>query len=126
MARGVDAVHRAGGICVKHTDGDIAEIIDLIVDSGIDAIGPLEPAAGMDLLAVQDRYGDRVAVVGNIDVDLLCRGTPSGIRDETNRLVVSLAKRGGHVLSSGNTITSAVKPNNFRAMIEGARSIGLK
>ena len=121
LVRGVEAVHDAGGLCVKHTDGDISEIIDLIVGTGVDGIGPLEPAAGMDLIEVQEAWGDRVSVVGNVDVDLLCRGTTEEVVAVTESLVSGLASRGGHILSSGNTITSPVQAANFRAMIETGR-----
>ncbi len=123
LTRGVRAVHDAGGLCVKHTDGDISGIIDLLVGTGIDGIGPLEPEAGNDLVEVQKAWGDRVAVVGNIDVDLLCRGAAGEVVQATESLVRRLAARGGHVLSSGNTITSSVKPENFRAMIEAGRAV---
>lgn len=121
LRNGVEAVHAAGGLCVKHTDGDVGGIIDLLVETGIDGIGPLEPAAGNDLVEVQREWGDRVAVVGNVDVDLLSRGTPDDVADVTARLVTALAPAGGHILSSGNTITSSVAPENYAAMITAAR-----
>ena len=43
----------------------------MIVETGVDVIGPLEPGAGMDLKLVKKKYGDRIAVVGNVDVDIL-------------------------------------------------------
>jgi len=76
LTRAVRAIHDAGGVCVKHTDGNIAEIADLIVGTGVDAIGPLEPAAGNDLVETRARYLDRAAVVGNIDVDVPDDGRP--------------------------------------------------
>lgn len=124
LKRGVDAVKEAGGIVIKHTDGDISSIEDLIVSTGIDALGPLEPEAGNDLVKVQQQWGDLIAVVGNVDVDLLCRGERYEVETTTRELVHSLAPRGGHVLSSGNTITSSVKPENFLTMIKTARSSG--
>ena len=39
----------AGAYVVKHTDGNIMPIIDMIVDTGIDALNPLEPHAGIDI-----------------------------------------------------------------------------
>jgi uroporphyrinogen-III decarboxylase len=105
----------------------VSGIIDLLVGTGIDGLGPLEPDAGNDLVAIQKQWGDRVALVGNIDVDLLCRGTSDEVAATTAALVRNLSNhgthaRGGHVLSSGNTITSPVKPENFLAMIEAGRS----
>ena len=123
LTRGVHAVHEAGGIAVKHTDGNISGIIDLLVGTGIDGLGPLEPDAGNDLVELQRVWGDKIALVGNIDVDLLCRGTTEEVTSATELLVRGLAPRGGHVLSSGNTITSSVKPENFRAMIKTGRAV---
>jgi uroporphyrinogen decarboxylase len=121
LERSVRAIHAAGGLCVKHTDGDVSGILDLLVGTGVDGIGPLEPAAGNDLVEIQRRWGDRVAVLGNIDVDLLSRGTSAEVETATERLVRALAPRGGHLLASGNTITSSVQPENLRAMVEAGR-----
>lgn len=122
LTRAVGAVHDAGALCVKHTDGNVDEIIDLIVGTGVDAIGPLEPGAGNDLRAIQRRWGDRVAVVGNVDVDLLSRGSPREVAEATRDLVQALAPAGGHVLSSGNSVTSSVCPENYRVMVDAARA----
>jgi uroporphyrinogen decarboxylase len=124
LRRVVRAVKGTGAFCVKHSDGNIGSIADLLVDTGIDALGPLEPAAGMDLAEVKRRYGDRVAVVGNVDVDLLSRGSRQEVERATAGLIRTVSPGGGHVLSSGNTLTSAVRPENYRAMLAVARRLG--
>jgi uroporphyrinogen decarboxylase len=124
LARAVSAVKAAGAYCIKHSDGDIGAIADLLVGTGIDALGPLEPAAGMDLAEVKRRFGGRVAVVGNVDVDLLSRGSPREVERATAELIRRVSPGGGHILSSGNTLTSAVLPQNYRAMLETARRLG--
>jgi uroporphyrinogen decarboxylase len=121
LLQAVEAVHDAGALCVKHTDGNAWDLLGGIVEAGVDAVGPLEPGAGMDLARVKQRFGNRVAVVGNVDVDLLCRGTPDEVRAATRAVVESASPGGGYVLSSGNTITSAVQPANFLAMVEEGR-----
>ena len=121
LAAAVAGIHDAGGLCVKHSDGNLWPILDDILGTGVDALGPLEPGAGMDLAAVRQRCGERVCLVGNVDVDLLCRGSVEEVRRSTRRLLESVSPRGGHILSSGNSITSAVRPENFRAMVEAAR-----
>jgi uroporphyrinogen decarboxylase len=113
-----------GAFCVKHTDGNIWAILEDIVSTGIDGIGPLEPGAGMDLVQVKRKVGERVCVVGNVDVDLLCRGSVEQVRRMTRVLIEKVSPGGGHILSSGNSITSAVRPENFRAMVETAHQFG--
>ena len=122
LTRIVGNIKAHGAYCVKHTDGNIWEIVDDIVAAGIDALGPLEPAAEMDLSKVKDRYGDAVCVVGNVDVDLLSRGNPQQVEAVTRALMEGVSSRGGHILSSGNSITSSVRPENFMAMIRAGRS----
>ncbi len=124
LTRAVGAVKAAGAFCVKHSDGDIGKVADLLVDTGIDALGPLEPAAGMDLAEVKRRFGSRVTVVGNVDVDLLSRGSPREVELATAELIRRVSPGGRHVLSSGNTLTSSVLPGNYRVMLETARRLG--
>ncbi|MCX7029821.1 MAG: hypothetical protein NTU62_06825 [Spirochaetes bacterium] len=124
LAEAVGSVRATGALCVKHTDGDVRELLEDLGGTGVDGIGPLEPAAGMDLGEVKRRYGSRVAVVGNLDVDLLCRGSVEEVRSATRALIESVSPGGGYVLSSGNTITSAVRSENFVAMVRTARELG--
>jgi uroporphyrinogen decarboxylase len=122
MAEVVQYMKGLGAYTIKHTDGDIWRIIEDITATGVHCLGPLEPGTAMDLVEVKRRYGDRVCVLGNVDVDLLCRGNAADVRAETRRLLDALSSGGGYILSSGNSITSAVKPENFLAMIETAAS----
>ena len=65
--RYVTAIHDHGLYYWKHTDGNIMEVLDGLVDSGIDGIDPIDPLAKMDLATVKQKYGDRVAIKGNVD-----------------------------------------------------------
>ncbi len=120
----VQYIKRLGAYCIKHTDGNIWPIIEPIIGTGIDCLGPLEPGADMDLLKVKQQFGDRICVLGNVDVDLLSRGAPDEVRAETARLIARCAPGGGYILSSGNSISSSVQPENFLAMIETGRMLG--
>lgn len=124
LSSAVAGIHDAGGLCVKHSDGNLWPILEDIAGTGIDGLGPLEPGAGMDLGEVRRRCGDRLCLVGNVDVDLLCRGTAEQVRRSVRELLDRVSPRGGHILSSGNSITSAVRPENFRAMVDAAREAG--
>ena len=125
LARVVQAIHDEGAYCVKHSDGNLWPILDMILETGVDAINPLEPVAGMDIARVKQRYGERVCLVGNIDCgDLLCSGTPDQVTDVVRQTLVAGGAGGGYILSSSNTIHSSVKPANYRAMIEAGHRFG--
>jgi len=125
LKRCVDAAHEAGAYVVKHTDGNIMPIIDMIVETGIDGLNPLEPQAGMDIGRIKDRYGDRIALVGNIDCGYLLSQAPvEEVRRVTRQTIRRAAPGGGYCLSSSNSIHSSVKPENFMAMIQTLRECG--
>ena len=119
LKRCVDAAHRAGAYVVKHSDGNIMPILDMIVETGIDALNPLEPAAGMDIGLLKERYGKRIALIGNIDCGyVLSQASVEEVRRVTRETIRKAAPGGGYCLSSSNSIHSSVKPENFMAMIE--------
>jgi uroporphyrinogen decarboxylase len=125
LKRAVDNAHRAGAYVVKHTDGNIMPLLDMIVEAGVDAINPLEPAAGMDIGYVKEHYGDRLALVGNIDCGALLSEAPADeVRRVTRETIRVAAPGGGYCLSSSNSIHSSVKPENFLAMVETLREYG--
>ena len=121
----VEAVHRKGVPLIKHTDGNIWSILEQMVDVGIDAIDPLEPIAGMDIGEVKRQYGDRVAVVGNVDcTEILTHAPIEEVVDAVKETIAKGSVGGGHILASSNSIHPGVRPENYKAMVESARKFG--
>jgi len=123
MKKLVGEVKAAGGYVIKHCDGDFWPIMDAMVSTGIDMLGPLEPAY-MQLEKVRKHSNNSVGVVGNVDVDLLSIGTTEQIKEATLSLLKNVSPLGGHIISSGNTISSSVKGENFMTMINTVKEYG--
>jgi uroporphyrinogen decarboxylase len=125
LKRSIDAAHEKGAYFIKHTDGNIWAILDDLVEAGIDAIDPLEPIAGMDIGEVKAKYGDRIAVIGNVDCSyLLCYGTVDEVVEAVKETIAKASPGGGHILASSNSIHPAVKPELYKAMVETAKEYG--
>lgn len=125
LARTVEAAHEMGAPYIKHTDGNIWSLLEDMVEVGIDAIDPLEPLAAMDIGEVKEKFGDRVALVGNVDCgELLPYATPEQVEEAVKETLAKAAPGGGHILASSNSIHPAVKPENYRAMAEAGRQWG--
>ncbi len=108
-----------GLLVIKHTDGDIWSIIDKLVDSGIDCLDPIEPTSNMSISKIKKKYGDRIAIKGNVDcAEVLTFGTDKEVIEETKRCISEGTPGYGYILSSSNTIHSGVKPENYIAMLE--------
>lgn len=110
---------------IKHTDGNLWSIMDMIIDSGIDCLDPIDPLAGMDLGEVKAKYGHRVALKGNVDcAQLMTFGTPDEVIEATKVALRQGMPGGGYILSSSNSIHSTVKPENYVAMLDALHEYG--
>ena len=108
---------------IYHTDGILYDVFDDILACHVDAIHPIEPKA-MDIAEVKKTVGDRLAIIGNIDVDLLSRGTPEQVRQNVILNIEAVGQEGGYCLGSGNSIPDYVRFENYLAMIDTAKEAG--
>jgi len=95
----IDTVRAAG--CrhfFLHSDGDIRPLFDMLLEAGFEGFHPLEPRSGMDLVALREKYGDRMVLFGGVcNTQILPRGDREEIRRHVEPLAV-LAREGGVVL----------------------------
>ncbi len=125
LKRVVAGFHEAGLPVIKHTDGNIMPLLDMILDSGIDCLDPIDPIAGMDIADIKAKHGSRVALKGNVDcAHTLTFKTEQEVVQETLQVIAKAARGGGLILSSSNSIHSAVKPGNYLAMWNTLRMYG--
>jgi uroporphyrinogen decarboxylase len=112
--------HQRGVPYFLHSCGNLSLIMeDLISDVCIDGKHSYEDA----IIPVQDfqaRYGDRIAVLGGMDVHRLTTGTPEQVRQHTRFLIETCGGRGRYAVGSGNSIPSYVPLANYLAMVDEA------
>ena len=110
---------------LKHTDGNLWQVLDDIVGTGIDCLDPLEPLAGMDIGKMKKLYGHRIALAGNVDCSVLLPfGSTLEVNEAVKETIAKAAVGGGYILASSNSIHPGVKPDNYRAMVEAGRRFG--
>lgn len=102
---------------IYHTDGILYDVFEKIISCGVNAIHPIEPKA-MRIEEVKQKYGDRLCLIGNIDVDLLSRGTPDEIRKSVLWNIEKVGYNGGYCVGSGNSIPEYVNLDNYLTMIK--------
>ena len=101
---------------VYHSDGDYLPVLDFVLQYNPAGIANLEPPA-MDIFKLKDTHGDRVCLVGNIDLHYtLTRGTEKETRAEVKEKLECVGNGGGYIIASANGLTSYCKPENVLAM----------
>jgi len=114
-----------GLLVIKHTDGYIWPIIEKLIESGIDCLDPIEPTSGMYIPEVKKKYGNKIAIKGNVDCsETLTFGSIDRVVEETKQCIRDGGPGYGYLLSSSNSIHSGVKPENYIAMLETLHEFG--
>ncbi|MFA6108801.1 MAG: uroporphyrinogen decarboxylase family protein [Candidatus Latescibacterota bacterium] len=108
---------------VVHSDGNVLPFLDDLVELGIAGLHPLEKGA-MDIDAVKRRYGRRLCLLGNVDLNLLGMATPAQVEAEVEGLIRRIGPGGGYVVTSGNSLAGYLRPENVLAMAAAVRRYG--
>lgn len=114
--------HAAGRPYLLHSCGNLTEIIDeLIDDVGVDAKHSFEDTIE-DVRQIKHTYGRRIALLGGIDVDFLCRADEAAIRHRVRETLDTCMPGGGYCLGTGNSVANYVPLENYLAMLDEGRS----
>ena len=108
---------------ITHSDGDMTPLLDVWLELGQAAIHPIQPDV-MDINEVKRKYGQRVAIVGNIFMDDLVHKQPADIETQVKERIETIGGGGGYIISSSNSLTDDMKPDNVRAMIQAIEKYG--
>jgi len=119
----IELCHRHDLMVVYHGCGNARDILDDMVEIGLDGYNPLEAKAGLDVVEIKKEYAGKLAFVGNIDVRVLEAGDPEAIRREV-AYKLQAARGGGWVFQSDHSVSSNVKPESYELAIQTLRELG--
>lgn len=110
--------HDRDKVYVLHACGNLVTVMDdLIDDVKIDAKHSYEDVI-MPVEQFKATYGNRIGIVGGIDLDFLCRASEDEIRQRVRNVLDANMPGGGYVLGTGNSVANYIPVRNFLAMVE--------
>jgi len=121
------AAHKHNCKVILHSDGDLSEIFEDIINCGVDALNPIETTTAnpeYDIFKLNEKYGDKITFIGNLSPVLLTLGEISEIETSAKRLIREIAPGGGYLFSSGHSINPAISVESFEAMQNIRRKYG--
>ncbi len=110
---------------IKHSDGNLNAVVEDLINSGIDCLDPIDRRGSMDLRALKQAYGHRIAFKGNVDcVSTLVDQPLSAVRREVAQCLLEGGRDGGLIISSSNSIHAGVNPENWKYFLEVRKELG--
>lgn len=114
--------HDHGIYARLHSCGDIMPLLPDIMDTGIDALNPIEIKAGMDVFKIKKDYGDRLVLHGGINAVLW--DDKEAIVEAIRQAVPVLKENGGYIFASDHSIPNSVSLENMRSIINTVKEVG--
>jgi hypothetical protein len=113
---------RGARLFSQDSDGDINAVISAFIDAGVNVMFPMEPAAGMDIVAARHTFGEKLAFIGGIDKYVL-RKSREEIEAELEYKIPPMVATGGCVLGLDHRIPNGTPLDNYRFYIRKAWEI---
>jgi uroporphyrinogen-III decarboxylase len=93
------------------------------LELGISGVHPNEKGA-LDIRYMKQQYGDRVCLLGNVDLNILGKDTPEDVDREVRELIRDVGPEGGYIVTSGNSLAGYLLPENVVALSRAVRRYG--
>ena len=119
-----DFAHGKGLPVVLHCDGMVESLIPLLIEAGINCLQPLEVKAGMDLLKIKKAFGDRIALIGGMDVRTLLSNDLDVVRRELEAKMPGVMAGGGYVLQVDHSLPDQVSYETYRYFVDKGLELG--
>jgi uroporphyrinogen decarboxylase len=121
----INTLAETGVPIILHSDGNLNVLMDEIAELNIAGLNPLQRSANMDLAKTKAKYGDRMALVGNLScTTTLPYGTPDDVEREVLECLRDAGPGGGYILAPDHSFHSAISFENTWRALETCLSYG--
>lgn len=118
-----DYAHSKGLMVIYHGCGNVNSIIDDYIEIGIDALNPLEAKADLDAVELRKKYGQKLGICGNSNIQIWETSDEELIRKEVLRKL-NAAKGGGYIFQSDHSVASNVSGKTYDYIVKLVREYG--
>jgi len=114
----VDFFHARDMKVILYSGGDLRILLPELLDAGLDCLGPLEVAAGMDLPVLMLNYGADLAFLGGIDRRALQDPDPAVLEGEIARKVSSGMVNGRYIAGLDGPLPPGISVEQYARVAE--------
>jgi len=122
--RAFDHAHARNLPVIVHSCGFVEPLLPDMIEAGMDMLQVIEVKAGMDLLRIHKNYGEKIGLMGGIDVRALYSNDFDVIDRELERKNPFVKEGFGFALHSDHSIPCTVNVESYRHFIEKGLELG--
>jgi len=121
----VRGLRELGYPVIMHNDGNLWEVLDDLVATGINGYHPVEKAATMDLGIIKEKYKGRLCPIGNVNnKTVMISGTEEEVMAETIECLKIGAPGGGYIIATDHSLHDDIPKKNVRVYLNTAKKYG--
>lgn len=125
-ARQVRRIKERGAFAFIHSDGMLMPVLDDLLSMEAHLLQSIDPMAGMDIAVVKRRTYGKLALMGNVQCNLMQDGPRDAIRKSALYCLEHGSPGGGYVFSTSNTIFPGMPLEHYEYMLEVFRKFNAK
>ena len=114
----VARLRKLGVIPFLHSDGNIMKLLDDYLNTGAACFQSVDPMAGMDIAEMKRLCYGKMALMGNVQCNLLQDGPDEAIKESALYCLRNASPGGGYIYSSSNTIFPGMPLKNYEFMLK--------
>lgn len=124
MARIFEPAVNAGIPVMFHSDGKIDDVVEDLIEMGLNCLNPMDPY-GVDYADYKARYGDRLCLSGNVDIEFpLSKGTPEDVDADVKKHMEILKPGYGYVATVSHSVVNYIPHENVIAYLNAIHKYG--
>ena len=119
-----DYAHSKGVSVLVHSCGYVEPLVPGLIEAGMDCLQAMEVKAGMDLVELKRKYGDRIAFCGGLDIRTLVANDRDAIEAELQKKLPVAMQGSGYILHSDHSIPDQVEYETYKFFLERGLEMG--
>lgn len=124
LCRITETAHRLGMKIVVHSCGNVYPLLEWWAECGFDGVHALEPTAGIELGRVKEMVGDRMCLIGNVDIThILVDATRDEVFEHVRQSIAAAGESGGYIVAPTNS-HHGMSMQNVKWMLEAVEEYG--
>jgi uroporphyrinogen decarboxylase len=106
---------------LMHCCGNAELIFADLIEAGVQVMQPLQVSARMDVLSLREKYQNRLAFWGNIDIRKLSEDDDFWFNEVLPK--INLAKSGGYIYHSDHSVPCNIDFDQYKEFIDKIKAV---